>query len=384
MEEKMNEKQSGGHAAGEQEIDLVELIGKLWKNRGLIIKITLGFMVFGLLVALFSAKSFTAGCEAVPQAGGKRAGGSLGALASLAGINMNNMGGDAAVLSPLVYSNIVSSVPFRKELMNTKIDFDGYDRPITLLDYYTNPEYRKTSVLGTVKKYTIGLPFVLLNAIRGKQEEPEMLLSGGGTDGLAYFTEEEQTCAMILSQAVAVSLDEKNGYVSITASMPEPLAAAQVAQATLTLLQKYVFEFTSAALQENLAFIQKVYDESKSKFEQAQRARAVFLDANRNLGTYSAQMRLEQLNNDYQLAMTLYTEFAQQLEQAKIKVQEKSNVLTVINPVTIPREKSKPKRGMILVAFTFLGGIFGVGAVLTLPLLADITGKERFRKLVKE
>ncbi len=384
MEEKMNEKQSGGHAAEEQEIDLVELIGKLWKNRGLIVKITLGFMVFGLLVALFSAKSFTAGCEAVPQAGGKRTGGLLGALASQGGISMNNMGGDATVLSPLVYSNIVSSVPFRKELMNTKIDFDGYDYPITLLDYYTNPEYRKTSVLGAVKKYTIGLPFLLLDAIRGKQEEPELLLSGGGTDGLAYFTKEEQTCATILSQAVAVSLDEKNDYVSITASMPEPLAAAQVAQATLNLLQKYVFEFTSAALQENLTFIQKVYDESKNKFEQAQRARAVFLDANRNLGTYSAQMRLEQLNNDYQLAMTLYTEFAQQLEQAKIKVQEKSNVLTVINPVTIPREKSKPKRGMILVAFTFLGGIFGVGAVLTLPLLADITGKERFRKLVKE
>ena len=37
----------------EQEIDLVELIQKMWINRWLIIKVTAVFMVLGVLVALF-------------------------------------------------------------------------------------------------------------------------------------------------------------------------------------------------------------------------------------------------------------------------------------------------------------------------------------------
>ena len=41
----------------EEEIDLVEVVRKLWKNRKLILKITVVFMVLGVLVALFSGPS---------------------------------------------------------------------------------------------------------------------------------------------------------------------------------------------------------------------------------------------------------------------------------------------------------------------------------------
>ena len=51
----------------EQEIDLVELIQRMWVNRWLIVKVTAVFMVLGLFVALFSPKVFTASCDVVPQ-----------------------------------------------------------------------------------------------------------------------------------------------------------------------------------------------------------------------------------------------------------------------------------------------------------------------------
>ena len=40
----------------EEEIDLVEVVQKLWKNRKLILKITVVFMVLWVLVGQFSAK----------------------------------------------------------------------------------------------------------------------------------------------------------------------------------------------------------------------------------------------------------------------------------------------------------------------------------------
>ena len=72
----------------EEEIDLVEVVRKLWKNRKLILKITVVFMVLGVLVALFSPKEYTAGCTMVPQSGDKKVGGNLSGLASMVGINL--------------------------------------------------------------------------------------------------------------------------------------------------------------------------------------------------------------------------------------------------------------------------------------------------------
>ena len=188
----------------------------------------------------------------------------------------------------------------------------------------------------------------------------------------------------LLGQYVGITLDEKKGYVTITANMSEPIAAAQMAQATLSLLQKYITEFKIEKVQSNLDFVQERYDEAKRNFEDVQSRRAKFRDSNMNTTRYSARTELEKLDAEYTLAMGIYQELASQLEQAKISVKETMPVLTVINPVTVPYKKSKPQRAMILMAFTFLGGVLGIGLVMILPVIANITGSERLRRLVKE
>ena len=107
----------------EEEIDLVELIQKMWLNRWLIIKSTIVFMVIGLLVALFSPKVYNASCDMVPQTSNSQNSSRMSSLAALAGINLNQQQ-TGATLSPLVYENIMSSTTFRKELMQTPIDFE--------------------------------------------------------------------------------------------------------------------------------------------------------------------------------------------------------------------------------------------------------------------
>lgn len=109
----------------EEEIDLVEVVRKLWKNRKLILKITVVFMVLGVLVALFSPKEYTAGCTMVPQSGDKKVGGNLSGLASMVGINLGGASG-GEVLSPTIYPKIVASIPFKKDLMATPLKFEEY------------------------------------------------------------------------------------------------------------------------------------------------------------------------------------------------------------------------------------------------------------------
>ena len=366
----------------EQEIDLVELIQKLWHNRWLIVKITIVFMVLGLLVALFSPKVYTASCDVVPQTSDNSKSSQMSSLAKLAGINLSQ-GESAPTLSPYVYENILKSTKFKKELMQTEINFEKADRPVSFYEYYTSEEFNKPTVVDYVLKYTIGLPGVIMGAIRGEQPEPNYSSAEGGAK-IESLTKDEYEVLRMLGESVVLSLDDKKGYVSITVNMPEPLAAAQLAQATLNLLQEYITVFKVEKVQSNLDFVQERYNEVKRDFEDVQARRARYRDANHNTIKNQARIEQERLEAEYQLAMNIYSELAMQLEQAKIKVKETTPILTVINPVTVPYKKSKPQRAMILMAFTFLGAVAGMGCVLVMPTVADIVGSERLKGIVKE
>ncbi|MBR3774755.1 MAG: lipopolysaccharide biosynthesis protein [Alistipes sp.] len=367
----------------EQEIDLVELIQRMWVNRWLIVKVTAVFMVLGVLVALFSPKVFTASCDVVPQTSKSGPSSSMSSLAALAGINLN-AAQSAESLSPNVYENIMGSTTFRKELMQTMIDFEEVGHPVSFFDYYTSEEYNKPGVLSYVKKYTIGLPFTILNAIRGEQPEPDYSGVGGDSNAIETISKDEYDAMQILGESIGISLDDKKGYVTITANMPEAVAAAQMAQATLTLLQRYITEFKIEKVQSNLDFVQERFDEAKRNFEDVQARRARLRDANMNTTRYSARTEMERLDAEYTLAQGVYTSLAQQVEQAKISVKETTPILTVIKPVTVPYKKSKPQRAMILFAFTFLGAVAGMGCVLLVPAVAEIVGSERMKRIVKE
>ena len=120
----------------------------------------LGFMVLGVLVALLSSEEYTAGSTMVPQTSEKSMGGGLSGLAAMAGINLGDVGGGEA-LSPKMYSKILESIPFQKELMQTPIKFEEYEQPVTLFDYFTNEDYKKL-----VKGFVPSLPTVLLPKVQ--------------------------------------------------------------------------------------------------------------------------------------------------------------------------------------------------------------------------
>lgn len=361
----------------ETEIDLIEVIRKLWAKRKFILKVTVVFMALGVLIALFSPKEYTAGCTMVPQIGEKTTGGNLSGLAAMAGINLgSNSGGD--VLMPNVYPKILSSVPFQKELMQTEVKFEDYEQPVRLLDYYTGEEYRKFSLLGTIKKYTIGLPGLILGALSKEEATPG--LPDSASSGIQSLSKEEDDCMKILANLVTLTVNDKEGYITLSASMSEPVAAAQLAYKVQVLLQKYVTEFKIEKARANLEFIEERYADAKSEFERKQEELAEFRDANRNFASAVAKTTEERLSNEYAVVLGVYSELAKQREQANIQVKEDTPIFAVVEPVTVPTERSKPKRALICVAFTFLGGFCGVGLVLVLPFLAQVSGARRLRK----
>lgn len=365
----------------ENEIDLIEVIRKLWAKRKFILKVAVVFACLGILVALFSAKEYTASCIMVPQTGEKGASGGLGGLAAMAGINLGNVGG-GDVLSPKIYPKILSSVPFQKELMLEKIKFNEYEQPVRLLDYYTGDEYKKFSLTGVILKYTIGLPGVIIRAIRG--EQPEIVVPKGSGLPIQTLSRDENLCMKALKDKVVLNVNDKDGVVTLSATMSEPIAAAQLASLVQVMLQRYITEFKIEKAQAKLKFIEERYADAKKQFELKQEELAQFRDANRNFASAIAKTNEERLNNEYSVALGVYSELAKQREQANIQVKEDTPVFTIVEPVTVPSERSKPKRGLIFIAFTFLGGFLGIGLVLVLPFLAQVSGCKRLASWLPE
>lgn len=365
MAEENNVNQVNENIQEEQEIDLIALVKRLWKKRKFVIYVTLAFMVLGLLVALFSPKVYTTSCLFVPQTSSKGASSSLSSLASLAGINLNQM--NTETLSPMVYPQVLSNIDFRKELMYSKIKFEEIEEPITILDYYTNEEYNKPSAISYVAKYTVGLPFVILKAIRGDKDTVDVAALEGA--GLNSYSEKEYECSKILGDILSLTINDKDGYMELSASMPEASAAAELASIAFDLLGKYVTQFKIEKAQATLDYVDARLEEAKSDFAEKQMAYASFRDANRNLMTATSQIRETKLRQEYDLANTIYTELARQKIQVELQVKEDTPVLSVVKPVVVPLERSKPKRSMILIAFTFLGACLGCGAVFGLDFI---------------
>lgn len=349
--------------SGEMEIDLLELARKLWGKRKFILKVTAVFAGLGLFVAIFSPKEYTSSVIMIPQFGdSKNKTGGLAGLAAMAGVNLNDLSGSTSDLPPSVYPKIMASVPFKKELMLTKVKLDNTPSEITLYDYYTNDNYQPFHLLGAIRKYTLGLPGIIINMVRGSNES----LSPTRPNAEKYLrlTPKESSVVAAISSNVSLTINEKEGTLILTANMPEALASTQVVEAARLLLQKYITDFKVDKVRQNLDFIQQRYNEAKRSFEQKQMQLASFSDANRNVILASALTTRDRINAEYNLLYSVYSELAKQLEQAKIKVKDATPVLTVVEPAVVPNQKSKPNRPLILIGFAFFGGFVAVGFLL--------------------
>lgn len=106
------------------------------------------------------------------------------------------------------------------------------------------------------------------------------------------------------------------------------------------------------------------FDEARQQYYEAQQHYARAVDANRNIARQSAQVELDRLQNEQQLAFGVYSQLAQQLENAKIKVQEQMPCVTIIEPASVPVNRSNMGKPTILFIFVFLGLMAGTGYVV--------------------
>ena len=213
----------------EYEIDLIDLLKKLWLGRMLIIKTMLCFMVIGIIVALSAPIVYTSSSTFILQSNKTGASSGLSGVASLVGINLGEASSGAEI-PPSIYPKILESTSFKRELLNLDLEEPGFNSVTTLSEFLEN---KKTiDYIGVVKKYTILLPFTILNAIRGDNKKDFKNTSK------IFVSIEEEKLFEALDEIILLSVNAKEGFVMLSANMNDPLMAALVARGAQEILQK--------------------------------------------------------------------------------------------------------------------------------------------------
>jgi uncharacterized protein involved in exopolysaccharide biosynthesis len=182
---------------------------------------------------------------------------------------------------------------------------------------------------------------------------------------LLRLSKEDMELLDEISNNLYVKVDNNSGLVSITATLEEPLLTAQVTQKTVELLQKYIIDYKTKQVRNNLEFIEARYKEKKEAFESIRHDFFEYRDRHRNMVTERANAPYQELSDAYDLASEVYLSLAKQHEQAEIAVKKETPAFSIIEPGKVPLEKSAPKRSLILIISAFLGGFFGIILLFT-------------------
>jgi LPS O-antigen subunit length determinant protein (WzzB/FepE family) len=345
-------------------IDIKALLSNLWAGRKTIF-ITLGiFIALGILSAVTMKRTYSVSTVMVPQMGSAKSSG-LGDLAALAGFDLGSSS-SSSELSPLVYPQIVNSVPFRLKLMHMPMHYQKCDTMISMLDYAL-AGYEKPTAMDYVLRYTIGLPGVIIGAISGEKKEVAPAIpavpDSSNTRKPVVVTPDEQKMLDKFGSFLSLNVDKKEGTITLVTHGTEPIQTAELAMNAQQLLQEEVTRIRVEKSKSELDYIQARYYEAKEEAERYQAALAGSTDRFQDVVTTTANIGKERLRSKYNVANSIYMEMAKQLEQAKMQVKKDMPIFAVIQPVTIPM-KPDNSRAKTVIVWTFLGFVLGCGIVL--------------------
>lgn len=360
--------QFGYRPIEDEEMDFIELVQTFWKKRMIIIKITSAFVALGLLIALLSPVEYATEATLMPetQSGQHGSSGLLQQYGGMLGISGASSTGNNETIPPQLYPNVVQSLPYQVELMNTEVDFSKYDTTATVHEFFTDV-YSSFSLMGFVKGYTIGLPSKVVDMFKRNRERKEdlrPLTERVNRDSVLTLSKEQMRTIKVLKERISISADQQTGILTINAEFPDPQAAAEIGQAAIQLLKEHVKEYRTQKARQNLDFVREQVQEARKRFEKAQQRLAEFRDSNQHLATAKAQSREQELQSQYDLTFDLYNSLSQRLEQAKLNLQEETPVLSVLQPVNVPLEKSSPNRLYILIISTMIGVVISISWIL--------------------
>ncbi|MBC5832149.1 Wzz/FepE/Etk N-terminal domain-containing protein [Vibrio metschnikovii] len=292
----------------EDEIDLRELFIALWKGKWIIIATTFVFAVGSVLFALsqpniYKADTLLAPAESSGGGGLAKMAGQLGGLAALAGVNLGSGGSSQTELA----AQVIKSRRFIEHFI------EKYDILVPLM---------------AAKGWDLTTNQLIIDDTVYEEQTQTWLREPKGLRGAKPTAQEAHET--FIKDIFTVSTDKTSGLYTVSVSHYSPFIAQQWATWLVEEINQVMRERTIAETTQNLNYLQ----------EQLQR-------------TSVADMQT-----------TFYKLIEEQTKSLMLAEVQDEFVFKVVDPAVVPELKDKPKRALIVVLGTLLGGMLGVAIVL--------------------
>jgi uncharacterized protein involved in exopolysaccharide biosynthesis len=293
----------------DDEIDLRELFAVLWAGKVKIVAITAVFAVASVIYALSVPNQYKATALLAPaqQESGGLSGalGQLGGLASLAGVSIG--GGDS------------SEAQVAQEIMKSWSFIEGFiaDNDLAVEVYATEGWSRESNQLK------------LDNDVYDA-ETKAWLVENDNTGEVGPPTSWE--LFEEFSERLAVSEDKKSGFISVSIEYYSPQIAKQWLDLYISAINKHMQARQVAKVSNNIEYLE-------------------------------AQIEKTSIT---EMQEVFYTIIEEQIKSQMLAEASPDYAFVAVSPSMVPEEKSQPKRALICILGTLLGGMLSVLLVLVM------------------
>lgn len=335
----------------------VDFLYLMFSKRKLLIKFTLIFFILGVIVAFITPKSYNSSVIIIPQVSGNSS--TTKKYSKIAALVGFNLGSDApSSIYPNIYPLVLGSKSFQRELLKTPISIKNQEGQISLATYLK--DIKKPSLIDGVKKYTIGLPALLLSKLESTVSyEGSQILDST----IVSISSEERKQMLFLDDNVKISYDEVEGVVEIIGIMPEAIASAQITQAAYKLLQRYIIDYSIEKTINQLDYLIKRLDDTEEVFYQKRTELSNFEERNRNVNSAYVSNKRDQLKFEFDLVYSLYSNLSNEYEVTNLQVKKDTPIFTIVKPVVVPRKETSPNKIAIILGFVIFGLFAGMAIV---------------------
>ena len=331
-------------------IDFGKIFQDLLKHKKLYYKVLPVAFLLAAIYAISLPNYYGCQVKLAPELGTAAiGGGGLASLASSFGFNLGSSQQGADAINPTLYPDLMNSVDFKTSLFAVPVKREEDQKSFTYYDYLMNEQ--KAPWWSQGMKAFFGL--------FGTQEEDSVAKVNP-----FKLTKKQAAIMKAIDQNVVCAVDKKTMVITINVTDPDPLICATMADSVKHRLQNFITDYRTSKARVDLEYNKKLYKEAKNRYEQARDRYAAWADSHRGVSSQAGQTKEADLQNEMQMQQQIYQQVVAQLQQAEMKVQEKTPAFTTLQSATVPVRKTGPKRAQMCLIFLFLAFLVTTGWIL--------------------
>jgi uncharacterized protein involved in exopolysaccharide biosynthesis len=321
--------------------------GKLWHDMHIHKKqyfLVLGITFVLACIYLFSIPNvYKCDVMLAPELSRASNSSSLLSIANSFGMRLGSGSSSGEALFPTLYPDMVNSTDFKTSLFPIQVHKKDSTRMMSYYDYLVNEQKRPwwSEAISSTLTFLISM-IATPKDVDNTQLDPFQL------------TKQQKGVADAIEKKVSCEVNSKTLVITIGVTDQDPLICATIADSVKSHLQQFITNYRTRKARVDLEYNQKLFRETKARYDKARQAYAAFADANQDVILESVRSKRADLENEMQIQYNAYTQVAAQLTAASARVQEETPAFTTIQSATVPVKKAGPARAKKLLIFLFL------------------------------